>query len=187
MSESPDLFVFVDIETTGLDPNRDRILEVGIVATDLEYYPLCKTSEVIAYGKHNAEYFKKQSDEFVQNMHEENNLWNEIANSTPGIGEVEERLCDWMSEYALTGRPMYGSSLALDRSFLRVHMPKFHDLFHYRSIDNSTIKELCRSLDPELYMKLPNFDTDHRVDTCLEATIAEAKFYSENFLFTTEG
>lgn len=186
MSDSLDLFVFVDIETTGLDPNKDRILEVGVRATDLSYKTLCSTFEVIAYGKDNAEYFKKQSNEFVQKMHEQNNLWNEIANSTPGLAEVEERLCDWMSDYDLTGQPMYGSSLALDRAFLKVHMPEFHNLFHYRSIDNSTIKELCRRLNPELYMKLPNFGTDHRVDNCLDGTIAEAKFYAENFLFTTE-
>jgi oligoribonuclease len=184
VSNVDDYFAFLDIETTGLRPEKGHvILEVGIAIATRDFEIVDYLGFVVEHFGYNLSRISISS--FVGEMHTANGLWEEVQSdrALPAY-KAEGYLLDFMKKRFRDDKPpMAGASLAMDRTFLRAYMPQLDEAFHYRSIDNSSTKELCRRLNPVLYSTLPKFDTDHRVKTCLEGTVAEAKFYADNFLF----
>lgn len=197
----PEVLVWVDTETTGLFPYEgDVMLELGVVITD---YDLNILKENSWYVRDEGWLEKLKENEFVYNMHLNSGLVDELlalpeyqhrGDQTMSWGRQSASYLAWKwltKELHLPGGkyPLCGSSVHFDREFIEKHMPVFHGFFHYRNIDISTLKELCKIFNPGLYSRIYNetgFDkanSKHRVLPDIRDTLAEAKFYFDNFLF----
>lgn len=214
VDEIPKVMVWVDEETTGLNPDTDRILELGVIITD---YDLNILNERKWYIKDVGWEEALEANPFVKEMHDKSGLTAELL-SLPELRTLK-RMNDGSGNYPLagvTGRcgwgsiqashlayvwltqelklpegvyPMCGSSVHFDRKFAEVHLPILNSFFHYRNIDISTLKELCKILNPDLYSRIyseTGFDKAnavHRVLPDIRETLREAEFYFDNFLF----
>lgn len=187
--------VWVDLETTGLSTEFDVPLELGIVLTDKWGGVIAEESWLIWEG---TTHWKLAMDnavvtEVVNKMHLKSKLWTDLnTKETVTCRQAEEYALNFLDNNNVKhgDLPMCGSSIGFDRSFLSVYMPNLERNFHYRNIDVSTLKLLCMDLNPEMYAKMdshyPNPLKMHRVIPDCYDTIAEYKFYVENFLWVGE-
>lgn len=153
-------YVFLDLETTGLDPNLSDILEVGIVVYDKNFNKLGVFSEVAHY-RHPDKNPSTWIDPFVVNMHTMNGLWDECDASQRSLRQIELDAIEFLKAGGWIKQPLAGSTINFDRSFLQTHMLKLHDVFHYRNIDVSSFKNVWNMYDmPELVSN--NAESNHR-------------------------
>lgn len=137
------MYVFLDLETTGLDPNLCDILEVGIVVYDKNFNKLGVFNGVAHYRdprRDNPTWI----DPYVLEMHTKNGLWDECDHSGNSLKAVELAAIEFLKEGGWDKLPMCGSTINFDRSFLAHHMVRLHDIFHYRNIDVSSFKSVWR-------------------------------------------
>lgn len=165
--------VWLDLETTGLKPNVDQILEVGIVITDFNLNILSTFREVVASDKET----ERLMSDFVKEMHTKSGLLKE-AETGASLKEVEKDALNFLKDAGIpTKLPLAGSNVSFDRSFIEVQMEEFEKYFHYRNIDVSSIKELCAIWYPEIEM--PKKKEVHRSIEDLEESIGLLKFFQE--------
>jgi oligoribonuclease len=180
MSIGSPSMTWVDLETTGLEPHIHIPLELGLAITDDELNILHQKSWLIqpAVQPH-----WDKLPEKVQTMHGANGLRKAIENGEGlGLWDVIEEAVDWLDHHGGVGFPMCGNSVAgFDRPWLRVHFPVVEKLFHYRHIDVSTVKELCRRWNPRVYEHAPVKNENHRVLPDLHESIAELGYYMDEF------
>lgn len=184
-----DKLTWLDIETFGLD-SWDPIIEIGIVITDLELEPIAENSYMIWGDRHRRRYdemlanqWQNESDSYVLDMHRKNNLFEEAQkHGERTLTVVDTILSDWLEWMECKNLPIVGNSVHQDRVWLRSQMPRLYNTFHYRIIDNSTIKELARRYAPQVYSNLPAKDEQHRVIPDLYDSIEEFRYYRDNFL-----
>lgn len=182
-------FLFVDIETTGLDPSSDRILEVGLATVNELFQVIDEKNWLIAERGWRA---KLSTNEFVWDMHQNSGLivaldraWAEVgqtATTRYSLESVQNRICNWIE--SRVGRiPMSGSSVHFDRSFLAYDMPRVVERFSHRNIDVSSVKELAHTWYPEIAAKwnsvVPKAEAKHRALDDIHDSIAELKYYRE--------
>lgn len=182
---SQEKLVWVDIETTGLDPDKDLILELGIVVTDSNLDVVNQQSWIFV------PYMDKSILDItpaVVEMHTKNGLWlewsaNANASGRDHLDANDDVISDvrlFLEEAGALGLPMAGSTVHFDRKFLQAHFPEIHRLFHYRNIDVSTIKNLARIYRPKLYESAPlPREKTHRPLADLRDSIAELRHYLE--------
>ena len=183
----PERLVWCDLETTGLDPNNDLLLEVGFRITDLELNTLSQKSVLIWGPKYIDKIVQSKIEHIVWNMHKESQLFVDAKEHGTAITAARDVISNWLVQHDITvNDPICGSSVQFDRGWLDVWMPECINMFSYRNIDTSSIKEVCRRYNPVLYAKLDE-DTSpkklHRVQSDLTDTINEFKFYRDNFFF----
>lgn len=171
--------VWVDMEMTGLDPDSDRIIEVAVVVTD-------PNLNILAEGPALAIY---QSDETLDKM----DAWNKGTHGRSGLIErvkasvvtetdAEEQLIDFLRKYVPAGKsPMCGNTICQDRRFMVRGMPKLEAFFHYRNLDVSTLKELCRRWKPEIASGFKKHQKHTALADIIES-IEELKYYREHFI-----
>lgn len=192
--KTTEFLVWVDIETFGLKHN-DPVLEVGVHITDLDLNTVATLSELVwgpTYREH-----QKGADEWVVNTHTKNGLFEAAfkhGHPTPWVDdEMGGDLAKVFQEYGIIKPPWTGSSVHFDEGRLQFFFPKISALFGYRQVNVSTLKELCKRYNPELYAKLGTCDEYapkremHRVIPDLVDSVEEFRFYKENFLYTTKG
>lgn len=174
-----DSLIWVDLETTGLDPQQDRILEIAVVVTDGQLNVIDQYSSIVAYPGSTL----LLANPTVEDMHRRSGLLAEMR-STAWSPEIEPRSLDlrfeaFVAEHGATGAPLAGSNVQFDRNFLRRWMPRLEDAAHYRNVDVSTLKELMRRWHPEV----PEWEKtgDHRALSDILDSIAELKFYRARF------
>lgn len=167
------------MEMTGLDPERDKIIEVAMIITDSELNVLAQ-SEVYAI---------RQSDEVMDNMdawntatHARTGLTQRVKNSPFTEAEVEQRLLAFLSEWIpQNSTPMCGNTIHQDRRFMARHMPQLEAWFHYRNLDVSTLKELARRWHPQVYKSVVKKGAHQALDDILES-IEELRHYRAHFI-----
>lgn len=160
-------FVFLDIETTGLDPHDDEILEIGIVLYDDKLQELDAKNWVIITEDSKSALRKtlagnSEGERYVAEMHRKNGLASEIlgADLVEGATEATKRwymldIIEWLEERGAVNQPMCGASIgSLDRPFLRHHMPELESTFHYRSLDVSSFRVFVQKVNPELWYEI---------------------------------
>jgi len=148
MSYSEDNLIWIDLEMTGLDPERDRIIEIATLVTD-------KNLRVLAEGPVMAVHQSRERldgmDEWNTRQHNGSGLVERINASDIDEQEAERRTIAFLNEHLPPGKsPMCGNSICQDRRFLARYMPALEAFFHYRHIDVSTLKELARRWAPEV-------------------------------------
>lgn len=189
MSEIPaknDRLVWIDLEMTGLDPERHVIVEVAAVVTDAELTILDEGLDLVV---HATEEQLGQMDDFVTEMHANSGLDKEIRESTVTIEEAEEAVLRLVEKHCDPNHPapLAGNSIATDRTFIRAYMPRLDKALHYRMIDVSTIKELARRWHPRAYYNQPDKGMAHRALQDIIESIRELDFYRRSVFRTDEG
>ena len=191
MSLSDDRMVWIDTETFGLNPKTDYLMEVGFKITDLDLKTIdqfeVKIWQPFTYSARLVEAQSNPKDEFVLNMHNESGLFYDAQANGRNILSAEALMHTWLDLHEIDGDdPMCGSSVQFDRGMLEAQFPSVFKRFHYRNIDVSTVKELCRRFAPQIYEKKGEGPvSQHRVMPDLVDTINEFKFYTENFMWVT--
>lgn len=190
-----DRFFFIDTETTGLLPNLGVILEVGIRIVDADLQLIDEYDTVFwdteRYDTIYAGLIKQAEgggDRYVLDMHEKSGLWTQASSYGQTVNNGGQELIDFVMGHGIDPKvdPMCGSSVQFDREWLTLHMPSLAALFHYRNVDTSTLKEICRRMNPPVYAKLDEMTSPkkkHRVMPDLDDTIEEFRFYRDNFLW----
>jgi oligoribonuclease len=182
------ILTWLDVETFGLDA-YDPIIEIGVLVTDLELEPIAENSFLVWTDRHrrrfdemNANQFQNESEAFVLKMHTDNGLFEEARKNGMSLSGADIQLYSWLKSQGFDNQPIVGNSVHQDRVWLRAQMPMTFKAFHYRIIDNSTIKELCKRYAPAVYEACPGKKEEHRVLPDLEDSIEEFRYYRDNFL-----
>lgn len=187
--------VVIDLETTGLDPRSNRLLEVGVKIVRVSDLTTIAEASWLVWGMDQFAEQRRlavaaaQGDEsakIVSEMHNANNLWAEAHQAGLREEQVDYRLTVFLDENGAKGLPMCGSSVHFDRAFMAQHLPRSVSMFHYRNIDVSSVRELCAILNPEMFAHIwEDVDrvTRHRVLPDISDTLAELGWYVENFFF----
>lgn len=164
---------WIDIETTGLDPRLDAILEVGIAITDKNLDLIAQYSwSIIPSMSVNL----LNIDTFVWQMHVDNGLWDEAMASTIPLDAALLEAEAAIKHHGAEGSPMCGSTINFDRGFLKVQAPEFLRCLHYRNIDVSTLKNVM-SIHFDHLSGFPKIGGCHRAGDDILASIAEYEYY----------
>jgi oligoribonuclease len=171
--------IWIDCEMTGLDPEKERLIEMATIITDSELNTIAE-GPVLAIH---------QSDELLNNMdswntkqHNSSGLIERVKKSTITEKEAEQLTLDFLKQYVPFGKsPMCGNTIYQDRRFLTKYMPELEKYFHYRLLDVSTLKELSLRWAPKIYGGMQK-ESRHLALEDIRESIAELKYYRENFL-----
>ena len=169
----------MDLEMTGLDPDKDRILEMATIVTDA-HLNIIEEGPVLAI--HQGESVLLSMDEWNQTTHKETGLIDRVRASTISESEAERTTLDFIKGYvAPNSSPLCGNSICQDRRFLYRYMPELEKSLHYRHLDVSTLKELASFWRPEL---LEGFKkrSKHRALEDIQASIEELRYYRTHFI-----
>jgi oligoribonuclease len=149
LARSDQNLVWLDCEMTGLDPERDRLIEIAVVVTGPDLQPRL---EGPALAIHQSDAQLDLMDAWNKGTHGRSGLVDKVRASTITEAEAEERVLEFIARYVpRQASPMCGNSIGQDRRFLVKYMPKLEAYFHYRNLDVSTLKELARRWRPEVY------------------------------------
>jgi len=179
-----DRLAWLDLEMTGLDVGRHVIVEVGVLVTNAALEPLDDGIDIVVHQPPDA---LARMDDYVREMHTRSGLLPAIEASDVGLVDAGERAIEYLRGHVEPGvAPMCGNSIGVDRRFLHSQLPTLDEYLHYRSIDVSSFKELCRRWYPQAYRKRPSKNETHRaLDDVLES-IAELGYYRESMLRPAE-
>jgi oligoribonuclease len=174
-----DNLVWIDLEMTGLDPDRDRIIEIATIVTD-SLLNVVAEGPVIAI--HQSESTLAGMDEWNRTTHGASGLVGRVRASRVDAPEAEARTLAFLEQHAKRGAsPMCGNSICQDRRFLAREMPALERFFHYRNLDVSTLKELARRWAPGVLAGVQKSSTHAALDDVRES-IAELGHYRAAFL-----
>ena len=173
-----DRLVWLDLEMTGLDVERCVIVEVACVVTDSNLEPLDGGIDIVIHGDAAA---IERMDDYVRHMHTKSGLLPAIEASTVSVRDAEQRVLAYVRDYvgAPGVAPLCGNSIGVDRRFLDRYMHELDTYLHYRSIDVSSLKELCRRWYPAIYRKRPNKSEQHRALDDIRESIEELRYYRD--------
>lgn len=176
-----ELLVWIDLEMTGLEPARHTIVEIACVVTDNDLTVLDDGIDLVVHADATA---LAEMDDFVRTMHTRSGLLPAIEASELSLADAGAQVLAYLVQHVPTARstPLCGNSIGTDRRFLAQYLPAIEDHLHYRSIDVSSFKELCRRWYPEEYRKRPAKAETHRaLDDILES-VAELRYYRDAML-----
>jgi oligoribonuclease len=180
-NEPEDRLVWIDLEMTGLDVRRHVIVEIAVLVTDASLTPLDDGIDLVVHQPAAA---LAEMDEFVRNMHTKSGLLPAIEASTLSLADAGAQALAYVQAH-VTERgtaPVCGNSIGVDRRFLDAQLPELDAYLHYRSVDVSTLKELCRRWAPAVYRKRPDKQETHRALADVHESISELAFYRDQFL-----
>jgi oligoribonuclease len=181
-----DLLVWIDCEMTGLDLGKDKLIEVAALVTDPELNVLGDGIDLVIHADDPA---LDAMPEIVREMHAKSGLTEEVRRSTITMAEAEEAVLAYVKEFVPNPRtaPLCGNSIATDRGFLARDMPTLDSYLHYRMIDVSSIKELCRRWYPRVYFGQPAKGLAHRALADIRESIRELEYYRRTIFVSQPG
>jgi len=171
--------VWVDMEMTGLDPDNDRIIEVAVVVTDAQLNIL---AEGPVFAIHQPDEIMNGMDAWNKGTHGRSGLIERVRTSTISEADAESALIAFLKHFVPTGKsPMCGNTICQDRRFMVRGMPKLEAFFHYRNLDVSTLKELCKRWKPEIATGFKKHQKHTALADILES-VEELRYYREHFI-----
>ena len=179
MAQDPNRLVWVDMEMTGLEPDRDRVIEIAVIVTDVNL-------EVVAEGPvitvHQSDETLDAMDDWNKNTHGKSGLIDQVRASTVDEAEATKRLLEFLDPLLPKGTsPMCGNSIGQDRRFMARWMPELEAWFHYRNLDVSTLKELAKRWNPAVYDAFKKAGA-HTALADIRESIGELRHYRDTFL-----
>jgi len=179
MAQDQNNLVWLDMEMTGLDPDRDKIIEVAIVVTDAQ---LNLVAEAPVLVLHQPDSMLDAMDDWNKSTHTRSGLVAKVKASALTEAEAEQIYLDFLAAHVpIRTSPMCGNSICQDRRFMARHMPRLEAYFHYRNLDVSTLKELVKRWKPDLAKGLTKHGK-HEALADIYESIEELKYYREHFL-----
>ena len=166
----------MDLEMTGLDPDKDVVVEIATLITDDDLAIVAEGPDLVVHQP--PEVLDRMGD-FVRAMHTKSGLLEAIGSSTTTLAEAREATMAFLREHIDEARtvPLCGNSIGTDRRFLLRWLPEIEEFLHYRSIDVSTIKELARRWHPEVLKSAPDKAGGHRAMDDIRESVAELRHY----------
>ena len=166
----------MDLEMTGLDPDRHVIVEIATLLTDDNLELIAEGPDLVVFQPPEA---MAEMDDFVRKMHTKSGLLPQIETSTISLEEAAQQTLAFLNEHIAEPRsvPLCGNSIGTDRRFLAKHVPEIEEFLHYRSVDVSTIKELSRRWFPGALANAPKKALGHRALDDIRESVAELVYY----------
>lgn len=183
---SDKLMVWMDCEMTGLQLASDKLIEVAALVTDGDLKVLGTGVDVVIHADEDA---LAAMPPVVQEMHAKSGLTEEVRRSTVTVAEAEQLVLDYVRTYVPTAGmvPLAGNSIATDRGFIARDMPALDAHLHYRMIDVSSIKELCRRWYPRIYFGQPEKGLSHRALADIRESLRELEYYRRTAFVAAPG
>ena len=173
-----DVLVWVDLEMTGLDPERDVVIEIATIVTDA-HLNVIEEGPVLAIHQDDA--VLGAMDEWNTRQHGHSGLVDRVRRSAMDEAEAERQTLAFLARHAVAGQsPMCGNSICQDRRFMVRHMPRLEAFFHYRNLDVSTVKELARRWRADVYAGFSKQSSHLALDD-IRDSIAELRHYRDTF------
>ena len=168
--------MWIDCEMTGLDLGSDKLIEIAVLVTDAELNILGEGVDVVIHADDAA---LGGMVDVVTRMHTRSGLIDEVRASTIDVPTAEAMVLDYIRTHVKAAKtaPLAGNSIATDRGFIARDMPALDDFLHYRMIDVSSIKELCRRWYPRIYFGQPEKGLAHRALADIHESIRELQYY----------
>ena len=174
MQQDLDRLIWIDLEMTGLSPERDVIIEIATLVTDADLHLI---AEGPSLAIHQPEEIMSSMDEWNTRQHGQSGLRKRVRESEISVAEAELQTIKFLQKHVQSGHsPMCGNSICQDRRFLARYMPKLEAFFHYRNLDVSTLKELARRWKPRVlegYRK----NSSHLAMDDIKDSVEELRFY----------
>ncbi len=173
--------MWLDLEMTGLEVARHVVVEVALLVTNNDLEPLDDGIDMVVHQPPEA---LAQMDDFVRTMHTKSGLLTEIEASTISLDDAQAAALEYVRSHVPEPRtaPLCGNSIGVDRRFMHAGLPELDEYLHYRSIDVSSLKELCRRWYPAAYKRRPAKQEAHRALGDVLESIAELRYYREAML-----
>ena len=169
-----DNLIWIDLEMTGLDPDRDRVIEIATIVTDADLRTLAEGPS-IAIGQ--PQEVLESMDEWNRTTHGTSGLLERVRRSDVTTAEAEAATLEFLRQHSDPGAsPMCGNSICQDRRFLAREMPTLEKFFHYRNLDVSSIKELARRWAPDVFAGLRK-NSPHLALEDIRESIRELEYY----------
>ena len=179
MPQDPNHLIWIDMEMTGLNPQTDRVIEIAMVITDGALTTIAEAPVLVV---HQDDATLAAMDSWNQSTHARTGLTGKVRASTVDEATAEQQMLAFLREHVPPRvSPMCGNSICQDRRFLARWMPALEDYFHYRHLDVSTLKELCRRWKPELARGWVK-QGKHEALADIYESIDELKYYREHFI-----
>jgi oligoribonuclease len=169
--------IWIDMEMTGLDPQKERIIEIATIVTDTKLNIL---AEGPVFAVHQSEELLNSMDNWNTKQHNGSGLVRRVRESSVDEAKAEAETLEFLKQYVPFGKsPMCGNSVHQDRRFLCRYMPSLERFFHYRLLDVSTLKEIALRWAPRIYSGLKK-DSKHLALSDIRDSIEELKYYREH-------
>ena len=171
--------IWIDLEMTGLYPDRDRIIEIAVVVTDAQ---ITTRVEGPVFAIHQSDATLDAMDAWNKGTHGKSGLIDRVKASEIDEAHAQAQVIEWLSQYVKSGKsPMCGNTICQDRRFLANHMPALEAFFHYRNLDVSTLKELARRWKPSVLDGVKKAQA-HTALADVHESIDELLHYRQHFL-----
>lgn len=179
------MLAWMDLEMTGLDPSRHVIVEIATLLTDDDLRVIAEGPDLVC---HSAEEDLALMDDTVRSMHTRSGLLAAIRASTLSLHDAGQQTLEFLQSHikAAGEVPLCGNSIGTDRAFLATQLPDVQAFLHYRSIDVSSVKELCRRWYPEVLARAPAKAETHRALEDIRESIAELAYYRSTILAASD-
>jgi oligoribonuclease len=181
-----DRLVWIDCEMTGLDLQRDALIEIACLVTDGELNVLGEGVDVVIHADESA---LAAMPDVVRDMHARSGLTEEVRRSRVKLAEAEQQVLAYVREHVpdVRSAPLAGNSIATDRGFLARDMPELDAHLHYRMVDVSSVKELCRRWFPRVFYAKPDKGLAHRALADILESIRELDYYRHTLFVPQPG
>jgi oligoribonuclease len=181
-----DRLVWIDCEMTGLDLRRDALIEIAALVTDGDLQVLGAGVDLVIHADESA---LAGMPDVVRDMHARSGLTEEVRRSTVTVREAEEQVLAYVRTHVPEVRtaPLAGNSIATDRGFLSRDMPELDAHLHYRMVDVSSVKELCRRWFPRVFYAKPEKGLAHRALADIHESIRELAYYRRTLFVPPPG
>jgi oligoribonuclease len=179
LSKSDQNLVWIDCEMTGLDPDKERLLEIAVVVTGPHLSPRVEGPVLVI---HQSDALLNGMDAWNKGTHGKSGLIDKVKASTTTEAEAEQQILDFLRAYVpKNASPLCGNTISQDRRFLVKYMPRLESYFHYRNLDVSTLKELSRRWKPVVYESFKK-QQKHTALADVHESIDELAHYREHFI-----
>ena len=179
LTKSDQNLVWLDCEMTGLDPDKERLIEIAVIVTGPQLTPRIEGPVLVI---HQSDALLDQMDNWNKGTHGRSGLIDKVKASTVSEHDAEAQILAFLAKYVPKGTsPLCGNTISQDRRFLVKYMPRLEAFLHYRNVDVSTFKELAKRWRPEVYAAFKKRQS-HTALADVHESIDELQHYREHFL-----